>query len=77
MTTWIAVFTATVIADWLWAKWTISCQEKLVFPAAVFSAAIILCSGFTMIEFTKDPWLLVPAATGAFVGTWVAVVSET
>lgn len=71
--TWLAVFTATVIADFLWARWSIACTDTRPIAASIYSSMIVLCSGFTMIEFTRDPWLLIPSALGAAIGTWVAV----
>lgn len=73
MIKWVAVFTATVIADWLWARWAMATTSRRAFGAALLSGAIIICGGFTTIEFTRDPWLLLPAAAGAFAGTWIAV----
>lgn len=69
----VLVFTATVIADWLWARWTIACAEKRAIAASLYSSGLILCSGFTVLEFTREPVLLIPAAIGAAVGTYIAI----
>lgn len=70
---WLLVFTATVIADFLWAQWAIACNARRAVPASLYSAGILFCSGFTIVEYTHDAVLLIPAALGALVGTWLAV----
>ena len=74
MLNWIAIFAATLIADYFWAKWTAACTANLALDAAIYSALIVGCGGFTIVEYTSDHWLLIPAAAGAAVGTYYAVV---
>lgn len=70
---WIAVFAATVLADVIWAKYIMHVSGNSRWPACLYAAAIIVVGGFSTIEFTADPWMLIPAALGAAVGTWVTV----
>lgn len=72
---WLLVFTVTVIADYFWARYTAHVADKNRFRAAWFSLLIMACSGFTVVSFTRDLWLLIPAALGAAVGTLMAVRS--
>lgn len=70
---WFLVFTATVTADFFWARWAVHATNKQAFRASFYGGAIIACSGFTIFEYTQDPWLLIPAALGAGLGTFIAV----
>jgi len=44
--------------------------------ASGWSAVIILLSACTVVAYTTNRWMVVPAALGAYVGTFVAVRSE-
>lgn len=70
---WVFVFTATVIADVIWAEWARAVSLRRADLAAVYAAGIIVCGAFVTIEYVHDHWLLLPAAAGAFVGTWWSV----
>jgi len=73
MIKWILVFTATVTADWLWAKWAIACRDHRAALSSVYSAGIVACGAFTVVEYTIDHWLIIPAAAGGALGTFIAV----
>lgn len=73
MITALGVFLAVLVADWLWARYTIAAAARLQVPAAGFSALIVLAGGVTTVALTHSAWYLIPAALGAFVGTWLAV----
>ena len=73
MQQWIAVFVVVAISDWFWARWSSACSKGSPHVASAYSVAIILCSAFAVIEYTNDHWMLIPAALGAYVGTFVAV----
>ena len=70
---WLLIFTVAVTADYFWARYTAHVSDKNRVRSAWYSFLIILCSGFTVVEYTQDHWLLVPAALGAAVGTFIAV----
>jgi len=70
---WVAVFLAMLIVDFFWARWAHHVSNKAVMKAAGYSALIVLCSGFTIMEYTTNPWLLLPAATGGALGTVLAM----
>lgn len=76
MLKWLLVFVAMLIADFCWARWAIHCNEKNRIRASVYAAAIVVCSGLTIFEYTHDLWLVIPAAAGAGAGTFFAVKTE-
>ena len=41
--------------------------------AATYSSGIILAGGITVISYTENHWMILPAAAGAFIGTFFAV----
>jgi hypothetical protein len=69
---WLAVFAATVVYDWLWARYTLAVAAKQAAFASVYSAALFALGGFVIVEYTHDIWLLTAAVTGATLGTWLA-----
>jgi hypothetical protein len=71
--TWFLVFTATVIADIVWAEWAKAIAARHAEKSAFYAAGIIVCSTFVTAEAVKDLWLLIPACAGGAAGTWWSV----
>lgn len=69
----VAVFAGMVVLDYVWALYISACSDGKRMPAAYLSSALIAISGLVTVGYVQEPWLLVPAALGAFVGTWFAV----
>lgn len=76
MLQWIVVYGALTILDFVWARYNLATADKRVWAASSYSVAIILLSGVSVISYSHDPWLLIPAAAGAFTGTFIAVKLE-
>ena len=69
----LGVFLATVAVDFAWARYTVYVAEKRVHPAAFWSAIIILASALSVLAYTENRWMVLPAAVGAYVGTFIAL----
>lgn len=72
----VAVATAfflMVVLDFIWAWYTMYVVAKRPWMAGYAAAGITVCNGLSMILIIKDPWMIVPTALGAFVGTAIAV----
>lgn len=69
----ILVFLATATADVFWTKYMLEVAEKRAAWAALWSAGIIGLGAFTVVSYTHDARMLVPAMAGAFVGTFLTV----
>lgn len=69
----VTVFLSVFLLDFVWAKYTYAMTEKRALGAGTYSAAIIVLSGTAAVGYVHNPWMLIPAALGAFVGTFVAV----
>lgn len=70
---WLVVFTVTVIADFVWAEWARAIAYKRAHVAGIWGAGTIVCSAVMAIAVTHDPWLTLPGALGAYVGTFISV----
>jgi hypothetical protein len=69
----IAIFFALFVTDIIWAlyvKWT---SRGEAIKAALASFFIYVIGAFTIGEFIKDPWVLIPAGLGCFVGTYITI----
>lgn len=70
---WAAVFAALALLDFVWARYTLAITDKRAVPAGIYAVGILALGGFSVISYTTDHWLLIPACSGAFVGTFLAV----
>lgn len=68
----ILVFFSYVVIDFLWSIYIKTVADHKMFKASVYSALIMLCGGFSVIEYVNNHWLLIPAAIGCFVGTYIS-----
>lgn len=68
----LAVFAVMVVLDVVWAKYIRATAEKRRWPAASMAGLLVLLGGFNTLAFVDDPRMILPAALGAFAGTWVA-----
>lgn len=69
----IAVFFALFALDFVWARYTHALSARRSWIASHYAAAIIVLSGFGITQYAGEPILLIPAALGAWLGTFVAV----
>jgi hypothetical protein len=70
---WLAVFAAMAVTDYLYASWSAAVTSKRAASAAATAAGIVLCGAFTITEYVSNAWLVVPAAAGAALGTYLSV----
>lgn len=69
----VLVFLCTTTSDFIWAKYIKAVNDKKALVAAGWSASIILIGGITIVSYVEVHWLVVPAALGAFLGTFLSV----
>lgn len=69
----IAVFAAMAALDYVWAYYTRAIQAHAALSAASWAVGITVLSGIAQFGYIHNPWLLIPAAAGAFVGTFAAI----
>lgn len=69
----ILVFIAVACADALWTLYVQAAANNKKLKASLVSAAIILAGSFVTLEYVENPILIIPAALGAFFGTYVTM----
>ncbi len=57
--------------DMVWALYTQAVITNSPFRASSFAAIIQFLSAALVLEYVSNPWLIIPAALGAFTGTYV------
>lgn len=67
------VFAAVAVLDLAWARYTIALTDRRGLVSGLYAAGIIALSGFAAVNYVGNPWMLLPAMAGAFVGTVTAV----
>lgn len=71
---WVLTFAAVFALDVVWARYTLAMTNDRPLRAGTYAAFVIALSGLAAINYVNDPWMLLPAAAGAFAGTIVGMV---
>lgn len=71
MRQWVEIFILTSVTDVVWALYIQHVSALNAFAASFWASILIVLSGFSIILYTENHWLLIPAASGAFFGTYV------
>ena len=69
----LLIFTSTAIADIIWVFYIRRIGEGKALSASLFGTAIWLLGAYVVVNYVKDVKLIIPAALGSFVGTYIAV----
>lgn len=69
----VATFGAMAVLDYVWADYQRAVNLKFPGRAAQLSAAIIVLNALVVLSYADNPWMIAPAAAGAFVGTYLSV----
>lgn len=72
----VLVFLAVALADVCWTKYFLEAANKNATKAAAWSAVIVLLGSYTTVEYVGNALLVIPAALGAFAGTYLTVLRE-
>ena len=66
-------FFAMVLLDVVWAAYTKKVQKNHPALAGMYASAIMIINAAVTISYVNDPWMLLPVAAGAFVGSYLGV----
>jgi len=66
-------FLSMFMLDIVYTKFLHSVHGNRPFTTSLWSAACYLLGSTAVIAYTSDHWLLIPAALGAFGGTYVGM----
>lgn len=72
----VGAFTALFLTDLCWAIYIEQVKQRNAMNAALWSVFLFGTGAAGVISYTTDPWLLFPAAAGAFFGTLVGVIKN-
>ena len=73
MLEYITTFLAMFFTDTFYTYYLQSVQNEQVVRASIWSVIVFLVACVAVINYTTDHWLLVPAALGAFCGTYIGM----
>lgn len=69
----IGVFFLTAIADIIWVLYIKHISLENANKAGIMGVLIYFFAGLNIIGYTTNPWLLIPASVGAYLGTVLAI----
>lgn len=70
----IVTFMSLFITDVAWAIYIQKVKEGSAWKAAGYATFMFGVMAVGTISYVKNPWLLIPAMVGAFLGTYVGVM---
>jgi uncharacterized membrane protein YfcA len=74
MLEYVVTFFSLFFTDIFYVYYLKSVQEGKALKASCWSVVIFLIACVALINYTTDHWLLLPAAAGAFLGTYVGMI---
>jgi hypothetical protein len=69
----IFVFLLVTFVDFIWAKYIAHIAKSHAIKASLYSGLLTLISSLVTIAYVGDHRMIIPAALGALVGTYLAV----
>ena len=72
----LGAFVAMFCLDFVWGHYTRNVADGKRIPSAAWAAAIVAFNGTVTLFYVGDPWTMVPAALGAFAGTYASVKAK-
>ena len=73
MIKYILIFIALFLTDVVWTLYIRWSAKGLALKASFASVLIYIVGAITFAEFIKDPWVMIPASLGCFVGTYLTI----
>lgn len=70
----IITFFAVFFTDIFYTYYLKSVQEEQALKASFWAVTVFLIACVTVINYTTNHWLLIPAGLGAFCGTYVGMI---
>lgn len=73
ISTFFTVFAAMFALDYVWTYYTKAIQRHAPLAASSWAVSITIFNAVAQIGYVGNHWLLIPAALGAFAGTYCAM----
>jgi hypothetical protein len=67
----LLAFFGMVALDFVWARYTISLVKQHATVSGTYAAIIMILNGTVVLTYVHSPWMILPAAAGAFIGTFI------
>lgn len=74
--TYVLVFLGMALLDIIWAKYIQYTANKKATTAANYAAILLALNAYVVIAYTSNPYNVIPAAMGAWVGTYIGSQNE-
>jgi len=62
-----------VATDFIWGKYIDTIAKGKALAASSWSVLVSTVGAMVVIGYVNDPWMVLPAGAGAFVGTFLSV----
>ena len=76
ITTALVVFIFMILTDYCWGVYIKALSESKILKASIYSAFIVVAGSVTAINYVDNHWMIIPAALGAFVGTYLSNIKK-
>lgn len=75
---WLALgaFVALAVLDFIWAGYVKAVSSKPPLVAALWAIPVYGVGASVTVQVVHQPWIIIPACAGCFVGTFVGVWLE-
>lgn len=70
---WMAVFVGVIVLDYVYAEYTKAAADRNAIVSSNMAMFLIVITGFVTSCYVINQWLLIPAAAGAWVGTYLSI----
>lgn len=69
----VAAFVAMFLLDFVWGKYTANVAKGNRIHASAWASGIVFFNSAVTLSIVGDPWTIIPAALGAFAGTFASM----
>ena len=69
----VAVCLSMLISDFTWAKYIATVAAHSSLAAAIYGVIVVVLGAYIVVSYVEDKRLIIPAAIGAFIGTYYGV----
>jgi len=72
----LIAFFGMAALDIIFARYTLAVTTRRPWWASSYAAICLLLGGSVVVTYAHDPIMLIPAAAGAFVGTYIGMFQQ-
>jgi hypothetical protein len=74
MTEWVITFLSVFVLDIVYTYYLRCIATEKILAASIWAMGCTLLGTVTIINYTTDHWLVIPAILGAFCGTYLGMI---